>query len=74
MGKLKALKGFGKAYEAFKKTIKAPETQTRNIESAKMFEKAKKTIKAPETQTRNIIKCLKKSHAKMFEKAKIKKK
>jgi uncharacterized protein HemY len=68
MGKLKALKGFGKAYEAFKKTIKAPETQTRNIESAKMFEKAKKTIKAPETQTRNI------ESAKMFEKAKIKKK
>jgi hypothetical protein len=41
MGKLKALKGFGKAYEAFKKTVTAPETRTRNIESAKMFEKAK---------------------------------
>jgi hypothetical protein len=54
MGKLKALKGFGKAYEAFKKTVTAPETQRRNIESAKMFEKAKKTIKAPETQRRNI--------------------
>jgi hypothetical protein len=25
MGKLKALKGFGKAYEAFKKTVTAPE-------------------------------------------------
>jgi hypothetical protein len=41
MGKLKALKGFGKAYEAFKKTVTAPETQTRNIESGKIFEKAK---------------------------------
>ena len=41
MGKLKALKGFGKAYEAFKKTVTAPETRTRNIESGKMFEKAK---------------------------------
>jgi hypothetical protein len=28
-------------FEKAKKTIKAPETQTRNIESAKMFEKAK---------------------------------
>jgi hypothetical protein len=53
MGKLKALKGFGKAYEAFKKTVTAPETRTRNIESAKMFEKAKikkKTITAPESR------------------------
>jgi hypothetical protein len=27
MGKLKALKGFGKAYEAFKKTIKVKHKQ-----------------------------------------------
>lgn len=41
MGKLKAIKGLGKAYEAFKKTVTAPKTQTRNIETSKMFEKAK---------------------------------
>jgi hypothetical protein len=46
-------------FEKAKKTVTAPETQKRNIESAKM---------APETQKRNI------ESAKMFEKAKIKKK
>ena len=41
MSKLKVIKGLGKAYEAFKKTVKTPETQARNIESVKMYEKAK---------------------------------